>query len=97
MTADLSRVHAMMRETIADPLTAPEAARMAESILAGFSTSTPRRLLLPTMATLSPVRQWIEDGADSARSEGSILFISARYVDMSVCAQLLTPPGSTRQ
>jgi hypothetical protein len=43
MTADLSRVHAMMRGTIADPLTAPEAARMAESIRAVFNVPTPRR------------------------------------------------------
>ncbi len=39
MTADLTRVHAMMRGTIADPLTAPEAARMAESIRAVFNVN----------------------------------------------------------
>ncbi|MFN7101001.1 MAG: type IV secretion system DNA-binding domain-containing protein [Pseudorhizobium sp.] len=90
MTADLSRVHAMMRGTIADPLTAPEAARMAESIRAVFNVNAKALKLLPTAGPRFSVRQWIEDGADSARSEGSILFISARYVDMSVCAQLLT-------
>src|SRR3546814_7586850 len=31
MTADLKRVHRYLANTIADPLTAPEAARMAES------------------------------------------------------------------
>ncbi|MGT2614403.1 type IV secretion system DNA-binding domain-containing protein, partial [Acinetobacter baumannii] len=30
MTADLKHVHRYLKETIADPLTAPEAARMAE-------------------------------------------------------------------
>ncbi len=34
MTADLAQVHKLMRGTMADPLTAPEAARMAESIRA---------------------------------------------------------------
>src|SRR3546814_7033172 len=34
MTADLKRVHRYLANTIADPLTAPEAARMAESIRA---------------------------------------------------------------
>jgi type IV secretory pathway TraG/TraD family ATPase VirD4 len=89
MTADLSRVHAMMRGTIADPLTAPEAARMAESIRAVFNVNAKALKLLPTAGPRFSVRQWIEDGADGAK-EGSILFISARYVDMSVCAQLLT-------
>lgn len=90
MTADLSRVHAMMRGTIADPLTAPEAARMAESIRAVFNVNAKALKLLPTAGPRFSVREWIEDGADSTRNEGSILFISARYVDMSVCAQLLT-------
>ena len=39
MTADLAQVHKLMRGTIADPLTAPEAARMAESIRAGFNAN----------------------------------------------------------
>jgi hypothetical protein len=83
MTADLSRVHAMMRGTIADPLTAPEAARMAESIRAVFNANAKALKLLPTAGPRFSVRDWIEDGADSAEA-GSILFISARYVDMSV-------------
>ena len=90
MTADLSRVHAMMRGTIADPLTAPEAARMAESIRAVFNVNAKALKLLPTAGPRFSVRKWIEDGAESAPNQGSILFISARYVDMSVCAQLLT-------
>ena len=39
MTADLKRVHHFLQNTIADPLTAPEAARMAESIRAVFNRS----------------------------------------------------------
>jgi hypothetical protein len=80
----------MMRGTIADPLTAPEAARMAESIRAVFNVNAKALKLLPTAGPRFSVRKWIEDGTESARNEGSILFISARYVDMSVCAQLLT-------
>lgn len=95
MTADLSRVHAMMRGTIADPLTAPEAARMAESIRAVFNVNAKALKLLPTSGRRFSVRDWIEEGTHDeegpdAKSRGSMVFISARYVDMSVCAQLLT-------
>ncbi|AMU90267.1 type IV secretion system DNA-binding domain-containing protein [Sphingopyxis macrogoltabida] len=95
MTADLSRVHAMMRGTIADPLTAPEAARMAESIRAVFNVNAKALKLLPTSGRRFSVRDWIEEGAHddegtNAKRSGSMVFVSARYVDMSVCAQLLT-------
>ena len=95
MTADLSRVHAMMRGTIADPLTAPEAARMAESIRAVFNVNAKALKLLPTSGRRFSVRDWIEQGAHddegtNAKRSGSMVFVSARYVDMSVCAQLLT-------
>jgi type IV conjugative transfer system coupling protein TraD len=95
MTADLSRVHAMMRGTIADPLTAPEAARMAESIRAVFNVNAKALKLLPTSGRRFSIRDWIEecthdDEGAHARKSGSMVFISARYVDMSVCAQLLT-------
>ena len=95
MTADLSRVHAMMRGTIADPLTAPEAARMAESIRAVFNVNAKALKLLPTSGRRFSVRDWIEEGAHddegtNAKRSGSMVFISARYVDMSVCAQLHT-------
>ncbi|OYZ12597.1 MAG: conjugal transfer protein TraD [Novosphingobium sp. 28-62-57] len=90
MTADLSEVHAMMRGTIADPLTAPEAARMAESIRAVFNVNAKALKLLPASGKPFSVRQWIEDDDDGSQGKGSAVFISARYVDMSVCAQLLT-------
>ena len=90
MTADLSRVHAMMRGTIADPLTAPEAARMAESIRAVFNVNAKALKLLPTSGARFSLRQWVEECAGDVGGTGSVVFISARYVDMSVCAQLLT-------
>lgn len=86
MTADLTQVHAMMRGTIADPLTAPEAARMAESIRAVFNVNAKALKLLPSSGPSFSLRSWIEDDDGT----GSAVFISARYVDMSVCAQLLT-------
>jgi len=86
MTADLTRVHAMMRGTIADPLTAPEAARMAESIRAVFNVNAKALKLLPTSGRHFSVREWIEN----EDADGGIVFVSARYVDMSVCSQLLT-------
>lgn len=86
MTADLAHVHRLMRGTIADPLTAPEAARMAESIRAVFNANARALKLLPTTGRSFSVRDWIRE--DDGR--GSILFVSARYIDMSVCSQLLT-------
>jgi type IV conjugative transfer system coupling protein TraD len=86
MTADLTQVHAMMRGTIADPLTAPEAARMAESIRAVFNVNAKALKLLPSAGPSFSLRSWIEEDDGT----GSAVFISARYVDMSVCAQLLT-------
>jgi type IV conjugative transfer system coupling protein TraD len=86
MTADLSEVHALMRGTIADPLTAPEAARMAESIRAVFNANAKVLKLLPSKGTPFSVRDWVKGDGEP----GSILFLSARYVDMSISSQLLT-------
>jgi hypothetical protein len=55
MTADLKRVHRFLQNTIADPLTAPEAARMAESIRAVFNTNAQVLRFLPDgRAVLDP-------------------------------------------
>jgi type IV conjugative transfer system coupling protein TraD len=86
MTADLAAVHSLMQGTIADPLTAPEAARMAESIRAVFNSNAKALKLLPSRGPRFSVREWIE----SDKRDGGIVFISARYIDMSVCSQLLT-------
>jgi type IV conjugative transfer system coupling protein TraD len=86
MSADLAKVHAMLRGTIADPITAPEAARMAESVRAVFNVNARALKLLPAKGASFSIRQWIEhdDG------EGGFVFLSARYVDLAVCTQLLT-------
>lgn len=86
MTADLSEVHKQMRGTMADPLTAPEAARMAESIRAVFNANAKVLRLLPSHGPRFSVRDWVKGDCEA----GSILFLSARYVDMSISSQLLT-------
>ncbi|BDW83689.1 type IV conjugative transfer system coupling protein TraD [Erythrobacter sp. Dej080120_24] len=86
MTADLSEVHKLMRGTMADPLTAPEAARMAESIRAVFNANAKVLKLLPSSGPRFSVRDWVKGDCKA----GSILFLSARYVDMSISSQLLT-------
>ena len=86
MTADLAKVHTLMRGTIADPLTAPEAARMAESIRAVFNANAKALKMLPRKGKPFSMRKWIESTDDGS----GFVFISARYVDLSVCSQLLT-------
>lgn len=90
MSADLSNVHELVKDTMAGPLTAPDAARMAESVRAVFNVNAKALELLPTEGPRFSVREWIEEAAENPAGRGSILFISSRYVDMSVTSQLLT-------
>jgi type IV conjugative transfer system coupling protein TraD len=90
MSADLSNVHELVKDTMAGPLTAPEAARMAESVRAVFNVNAKALELLPTEGPRFSVREWIEEATGNPAGRGSILFISSRYVDMSVTSQLLT-------
>lgn len=86
MTASLAHVHRLMEGTVADPLTAPEAARMAESIRAVFNANAKALRMLPTTGEPFSVRHWVQ----GAGAPGSFLFVSARYVDMAVASRLLT-------
>lgn len=86
MTASLAHVHQLMQGTVADPLTAPEAARMAESIRAVFNANAKALRMLPVTGVPFSVRRWVEGDC----AEASFLFVSARYVDMSVASRLLT-------
>jgi type IV conjugative transfer system coupling protein TraD len=90
MSADLTNVHELVKGTMAGPLTAPDAARMAESVRAVFNVNAKALELLPTEGPRFSVREWIEESAARPTGQGSILFISSRYVDMSVTSQLLT-------
>src|SRR5690606_41716469 len=58
ISADLAQVHKLMRGTMADPLTAPEAARMAESIRAVFNANAKTRKLLPSDGPAFSIRGW---------------------------------------
>ena len=87
MTASLAHVHKLMEGTVADPLTAPEAARMAESIRAVFNANAKALKMLPTSGEPFSVKQWVKG---RVCCPGAILFVSARYVDMSVASRLLT-------
>jgi type IV conjugative transfer system coupling protein TraD len=86
MTASLAHVHKLMEGTVADPLTAPEAARMAESIRAVFNANAKALRMLPTTGAPFSVRRWV--AGESA--PGAILFVSSRYVDMPIASRLLT-------
>jgi len=86
MTADLKRVHRMLANTIADPLTAPEAARMAESIRAVFNTNAQVLRFLPDEGEPFSISKWIT----AEKTPGSILFITSNYVDLPMNRALLT-------
>ncbi|MFD1960505.1 type IV secretion system DNA-binding domain-containing protein [Novosphingobium panipatense] len=86
MTADLKRVHRFLANTIADPLTAPEAARMAESIRAVFNTNAQALRFLPDDGEPFSIRDWI----CGEKKPGSILFVTSSYVDLPMNRALLT-------
>ncbi|MBI0477037.1 DUF87 domain-containing protein [Sphingomonas sp. MA1305] len=86
MTADLKRVHRFLQNTIADPLTAPEAARMAESIRAVFNTNAQALRFLPDKGERFSIGDWITGD----KAPGSILFITSNYVDLPMNRALLT-------
>ncbi|MEP9404410.1 type IV secretion system DNA-binding domain-containing protein [Sphingomonas silueang] len=86
MMADLSDVHTYLQHTIADPLTAPEAARMAESIRAVFNTNAKALRALPEEGNAFSIRAWITQ----EKTPGALLFISSNYVDLEMNKSLLT-------
>ncbi|WP_242121220.1 type IV secretion system DNA-binding domain-containing protein [Sphingomonas lacusdianchii] len=86
MTADLKQVHKYLQKTIADPLTAPEAARMAESIRAVFNTNAQVLRFLPDEGSSYSIKDWITGD----KKPGSILFITSNYTDLEMNRALLT-------
>jgi len=86
MTADLKQVHRHLQKTIADPLTAPEAARMAESIRAVFNTNAQALRFLPDEGEPYSIKKWIT----GEKKPGSILFITCTYTDLEMNKALLT-------
>jgi hypothetical protein len=90
MSADLKAVHAKLANTIASPLTAVEAARMAESIRAVFNTNAQAIRFLPDPVPGGPapfsIRRWVQEEP----VPGSILFITSTHTDLTLNRALLT-------
>lgn len=86
MTADLTRVHALLQNTIADPLTATQAARMAESIRAVFNTNAQVLRFLPDEGKPFSIVDWMTRDT----TPGSILFITSNHTDLTLNRALLT-------
>lgn len=85
MMADLSHVHTYLQNTIADPLTAPEAARMAESIRAVFNTNAKALRSLPEDGKRFSIKHWITQ----EKTPGALLFITSNYTDLEMNRSLL--------
>ena len=86
MRAPLKRVHALLKGTSAEPYTATEAARLAESVRSVFNANAEALASLPETGPAFSIRDWIRE----PHKPGSILFVTARHVDMPLYKMLLT-------
>lgn len=86
MRAPLKRVHALLKGTSAEPYTATEAARLAESVRSVFNANAEALASLPTDGAKFSIREWVRN----PDKPGSILFVTARHVDMPLYKMLLT-------
>ena len=86
MMADLKDVHKLLEHTVADPLTAPEAAKMAESIRAVFNTNAQALRFLPEGRERFSICDWIAND----NQPGSILFITSSHTDLVLNKALLS-------
>jgi type IV conjugative transfer system coupling protein TraD len=86
MMADLKEVHKLLEHTVADPLTAPEAAKMAESIRAVFNTNAQALRFLPEGKERFSISDWIRAG----NKPGSILFITSSHNELVLNRALLS-------
>lgn len=86
MMADLKDVHKLLEHTVADPLTAPEAARMAESIRAVFNTNAQALRFLPQDNPPFSICDWVA----RIDNPGSILFITSTHNELALNRALLT-------
>jgi type IV conjugative transfer system coupling protein TraD len=86
MMADLKDVHKLLEHTVADPLTAPEAARMAESIRAVFNTNAQALRFLPQDNPPFSICDWVA----KTDNPGSILFITSTHNELALNRALLT-------
>jgi type IV conjugative transfer system coupling protein TraD len=90
MEADLKAVHSKLANTIAGPLTAVEAARMAESIRAVFNTNAQAIRFLPDPVPGGAPPFSIHEWMHRDPVPGSILFITSTHTDLTLNRALLT-------
>jgi type IV conjugative transfer system coupling protein TraD len=86
MMADLKEVHKLLEHTVADPLTAPEAAKMAESIRAVFNTNAQALRFLPEGKESFSISDWIR----AEDKPGAILFITSSHNELVLNRALLS-------
>jgi type IV conjugative transfer system coupling protein TraD len=86
MRAPLKRVHALLKGTSAEPYTATEAARLAESVRSVFNANAEALSSLPEDGPRFSIRDWIRE----PDKPGGILFVTARHVDLPLYKMLLT-------
>ncbi|HEX8058322.1 MAG TPA: type IV secretion system DNA-binding domain-containing protein [Novosphingobium sp.] len=86
LKASLKRIYARLKGTVADPLTSPDAARMAQSIRAVLNAHGEALRFLPENGSPFSIRDWIR----REEKAGSILFITAQYVHLDMTRPLLT-------
>ncbi|MFZ4748501.1 MAG: type IV secretion system DNA-binding domain-containing protein [Sphingomonas sp.] len=83
---DLKRLHKILLDTSASPLTSPDAAKMAESIRSVYVANANALSAIPQDGEIFSIREWVL----AKNKPGSILFVSARYVDLPLYKTLLT-------
>ena len=86
LKASLKQIHERLKGTVADPLTSPDAAKMAQSIRAVLNTHGEALRFLPEGGKPFSIKEWIKRDND----EASILFITAQYVHLDTSRELLT-------
>lgn len=86
MTADVETVYQFVKDTPAAAMSSPDSPKLADSVRAVFNANAQALLYLPKEGLQFSIRNWVRE----RKQDGAILFISARYVDLPVCRQLLT-------
>lgn len=86
MKASLKHIYSRLKGTVADPLTSPDASKMAQSIRAVLNSNGESLRFLPEGGAPFSIKEWIkrDDG------KASILFITAQYVHLDMSKSLLT-------
>ncbi len=90
MTAELKRIHAMLEDTVAGPLTTEKAARMAESIRSVLNTNGNVLRFLPDPKEGGAAPFSITDWIAATDAPGSIMFVTSNHTDLALTRSLLT-------